>query len=113
MCSVRYGLSVLSASILTVPPSCSNRCSALRHRHQRVERQEVRNKVIVFNKLTLLITDVLGNDSLATEAHPLNELVERLTFVGGGLNYLAHSRLNMYCSKKMVRTTRPSSRNAK
>ena len=45
--------------------------------------------MVVLDKLTLLITDVLGNDSLATEAHPLNELVKRLTFVGGGLNYLA------------------------
>ena len=59
------------------------------HRYQRVERQEVRNKMVVLDKLTLLITDVLGNDSLATEAHPLNELVERLTFVGSGLNHLA------------------------
>jgi hypothetical protein len=61
---------------------------SLGHRYQRVERQQIRYQVIVFNELTLLIAHVLGDHALATEAHPLHEFVEGLAFVGGGLDYL-------------------------
>jgi hypothetical protein len=45
--------------------------------------------VIILNKLTLLIAHVLGDHTLASEAHPLDEFVESLAFVGRGLNHLA------------------------
>jgi hypothetical protein len=41
--------------------------------------------VIILNKLTLLIAHVLGDHTLTTETHPLNEFVEGLVFVGRGL----------------------------
>jgi hypothetical protein len=61
---------------------------SLGHRYQRVERQQIRYQVIVFNEFALLIAHVLGDHALATEAHPLHEFVEGLAFVGGGLDYL-------------------------
>ena len=54
---------------------------SLGHRHQRVERQQICHQVIILNKLTLLIAHVLGDHTLATEAHPLDEFVENLAFV--------------------------------
>jgi hypothetical protein len=45
--------------------------------------------------------------TLATEARPLHE------FVGGSLDYLTQFEVGDVFSKKMVRTTRPSSRDAK
>ena len=79
MRSVRYGLSVLSASVLTVPPSLQQPLQCPGHRHQRVERQQVRDQVVVLNKLQQLIADVLGDHSFTAETHPLHEFVERLT----------------------------------
>jgi len=61
---------------------------SLGHRYQRVERQQIRYEVIVFNELTLLIAHVLGDHALAAETYPLHEFVEGLAFVGGSLDYL-------------------------
>jgi hypothetical protein len=75
-----------------------------------VERQQICHQVIVLNKLALRIAHLLGVHALATETHPLDEFVESLAFVGGGLNHLAQFRGRTgIATKKMVRTTRPSS----
>ena len=55
---------------------------SLGHRYQRVERQQIRYEVIVFNELTLLVAHVLSDHAIATKTHPLDELVESLAFVG-------------------------------
>ena len=78
MCSVRYGLGVLSASVLTVPPSCSNRCSAL------VIVTNVWNDSKFATRWLYLINlrssrTFFGDHSFAAETHPLYEFVERLT----------------------------------
>jgi hypothetical protein len=56
-------LPVRSVSLLQQLPK------SLGYGHQRVKGEQVCNEVIVFDKLPLLVANILGNHAVATEAH--------------------------------------------
>ena len=51
-----------------------------------VQYHHVRHQMVVFDHLALLMAYVFGNNPVAAKEQPLHEIIERLAFVGGGMD---------------------------
>ena len=54
-----------------------------------VKGEQVRDQMIVFDELALLVAHILGNHAVAAEGHPLHKMVKALASGRGGLDGVA------------------------